>query len=515
VYPGTFAITAPERPAVIMGDGEVVTYGQLDARSNQFAHFLTSSGLKPGDVIAVFMENNSRYHEVCWGARRMGLYFVTISSHLTADEVAYILNDCAATVLVSSDAMAVAAELTPDRVPLLQHRLMIGTPQPGWESYDDAVTPFPATRITQEQEGDLLQYSSGTTGRPKGIKRPLSHSPISSSVDGAMPFLGAIGFGEADVYLSPAPLYHTAPIFWSSAVHRIGGTVVVMEKFDAAKALQLIEKYRVTHSLFVPTMFVRMLKLPEAVRLAADVSSLRTVIHAAAPCPVEIKRQMIEWWGPLISEFYSSSEGAGATFITAEDWLQHPGSVGRPMLGKPHIVGEDGQELPASQIGQIWFDGGPKFEYHNDPGKTAEAVNDRGWASVGDVGYLDDDGYLFLTDRKAFMIISGGVNIYPQEAENVLITHPKVFDVAVIGVPDPDFGEQVKAVVQPVDPRDAGPVLEQELLAFCREQLATYKCPRSVDFDEALPRSDTGKLFKNQVKARYWPASPPASVSAR
>ncbi len=508
MYPGTFGLTAPDRPAVIMGQGEVVTYRQLDERSNQFAHFLLAAGFGPGDVIAVFMENNARYHEVCWGARRIGLYFVTISSHLTADEVCYILNDSAAQVLVSSAALAsVAGKLTPEVAPHVRHRLMIGEVSPGWQSYDEVVGTNPTSRVAHEEEGDLLQYSSGTTGRPKGIKRPLSHAAISADADGAVPFLRAIGFGEGDVYLSPAPLYHTAPIFWSSAVHRLGGTVVVMEKFDAARALELIAEYRVTHSLFVPTMFVRMLKLPAEVRASADVSSLRTVIHAAAPCPVEIKRQMIDWWGPLISEFYSSSEGAGATFITAPDWLEHPGSVGRAMLGTPHIVDENGQEVPPLTTGQIWFDGGVQFEYHNDPDKTAEAINGRGWASVGDVGYLDEDGYLYLTDRRAFMIISGGVNIYPQEAENVLITHPKVFDVAVLGIPDPDFGEQVKAVVQPVNWQDAGPQLERELLDFCRAQLAGYKCPRSVDFDPELPRSDTGKLFKNRLKDRYWPAS--------
>jgi long-chain acyl-CoA synthetase len=506
LYPGTFALSAPQRPAVITGGGEVVTYRQLDARSTQFARFLLAAGLQHGDVIAVFMENNARYHEVCWGARRIGLYFVTVSSHLTADEIAYILADSGARVLVSSATVgAVAGQLTPGQTPSVQHRLMIGEPLPGWQSYDDVVGTYPTERVADEVEGDLLQYSSGTTGRPKGIKRPLSLAPMSAAADGAVPFLQAIGFGEGDVYLSPAPLYHTAPLFWSSAVHRLGGTVVVMEKFDAARALELIARHRVTHSLFVPTMFVRMLKLDERVRRDADVSSLRTVIHAAAPCPVEIKRQMIEWWGPLISEFYSSSEGAGATFITAEDWLQHPGSVGRPVLGTPHILDDEGREVPPLVTGQIWFDGGPQFEYHNDPAKTAEAVNERGWASVGDVGYLDEDGYLFLTDRKAFMIISGGVNIYPQEAENALVTHPYVLDVAVFGIPDPDFGEQVKAVVQPVDWDLAGPSLEQELLAYCRGKLAAYKCPKSIDFERELPRSDTGKLFKNGLKARYWP----------
>jgi fatty-acyl-CoA synthase len=287
------------------------------------------------------------------------------------------------------------------------------------------------------------------------------------------------------------------------AVHRLGGTAVVMEKFDPALALELIAKHGITHSLFVPTMFVRMLKLPDEQRLSYDVSSLQQVIHAAAPCPVDIKRRMIEWWGPIVAEFYSSSEAAGATFISAVDWLAHPGSVGRPMLGTPYVLDEDGNELPAGEIGQIWFESPIPLNYHNDPEKTAQAVDDEGRKTVGDIGYVDADGFMYLTDRKSFMIISGGVNIYPQEAENLLVEHPKVMDAAVFGIPNPDFGEEVKAVVQPLDWADAGPALEQELMAHLRGKLASYKCPRSISFERELPRSDTGKLFKKPLQQKY------------
>jgi long-chain acyl-CoA synthetase len=514
VYPATFAKTSPDRAAVIMGgSGEVVTYAQLDERSNQLAHLLRERGLRPASVLAVCMENNSTYHVVQWAARRSGLYLVPINHHLTADEVAYIVNDSGSDALITSAATAALAEqLTAEVIPAVGTRLILDAEVAGWDDLRTATAEQPVSPIADEMEGDLLQYSSGTTGRPKGIKRPFTERPISLEADATTAFLRAINFTEGDIFLSPAPLYHTAPIVWSSGVHRMGGTSVVMERFDPVKALELIQHYRVTHSLMVPTMFVRMLKLPEGERRGFDVTSLQTVVHAAAPCPVEIKRQMIEWWGPLISEFYSSSEVAGATFITAPDWLQHPGSVGKPMIGTPHILGDDGTELATGEIGQIWFSGGMPFEYHNDPDKTKQAWDDHGWATVGDIGYVDGDGYLFLTDRKSFMIISGGVNIYPQEAENVLIEHPKVLDAAVFGVPNAEMGEEVKAVVQPRDWADAGPELAEELTAYCRSKLASYKCPRSIDFRAELPRSDTGKLYKRGLQQEYreYAAAPPA-----
>jgi long-chain acyl-CoA synthetase len=503
VYPGTYARTAPDRPAVIMGgSGEVVTYREFDERSNRFAHTLRAMGLRRGDVVAVLMDNNARYHEVAWAARRSGLYLAVLNYHLTADEVAYIVEDCGARVLVASaEQREVAATLRAER------RLAVNGPIEGFESYEALVGDQPTTALPDEEEGEILQYSSGTTGRPKGIRKELTGAPISADTDQTVTFLRALGISCEHVYLSPAPLYHSAPIYWTMAVHRLGGTAVVMEHFDPEALLALVERYRVTHAQLVPTMFVRLLRLPTEVRVKYDLSSLQSVVHAAAPCPVPVKRQMIEWWGPIVNEFYSSSEGAGGTFITAPVWLAHPGSVGRPILGALHILDDDGHELPPGQAGQIWAEGARPYRYLNDDAKTAANRNEHGWRTVGDIGHLDDEGYLYLTDRKAYVIISGGVNIYPQEAENVLLSHPRVMDAAVLGVPNDEYGEEVKAVVQPVDWADAGPDFERELIAFCRRQLAGYKCPRSVDFDPALPRLDNGKLYKRALRERYWPAA--------
>ncbi len=365
---------------------------------------------------------------------------------------------------------------------------------------------YPPDPIADEREGGALLYSSGTTGKPKGIVRPLSLAPMGESLDPLTAFFDWCGFVDGSVYLCPAPLYHAAPIAWSMAIQRRGGTVVLMERFDAEQALALIERYGVTCGQFVPTMFVRMLKLPKETRESYDMSSLRSVVHAAAPCPVDVKQQMMEWWGPIIYEYYSSTEGAGASLVEPEEWLAHPGTVGKPVAGAVHVLDDDGDELPIGEAGTLWFEGPLGFEYRNDPAKTAEAVNALGYKTVGDMGYVDEEGYLYLTDRKAHMIISGGVNIYPQETENVLVAHPKVFDVAVFGVPDDDLGEQVKAVVQPADWSDAGPALATELVEYCRANIAHYKCPRTVDFERELPRLDTGKLYKGKLRARYWPS---------
>jgi long-chain acyl-CoA synthetase len=505
VHPGYWSQHAPTRPAVILGtDGSVVTYQQLDERSNQLAHYLRRIGLRSGDVVAALLPNDEHFHVVAWAVRRSGMYLTPVNTHLTIDEIAYIVADSGARVLIASAALADLAEgLDAATLPRLEERLLIGDGLPGWTAYDDVVAPEPTTALPDEAEGAILQYSSGTTGQPKGVARPIDGGPMRLQADPTVPFLQAIGFGEGDVYLSPAPLYHSAPAFWTMAVQRLGGTVVVMERFDPEQFLALIERHRVTHTQVVPTMLVRLLKLPAEQRLRYDTSSLRSVVHAAAPCPVPIKHQVIEWLGPIISEFWSSTEGAGATFVTAPEWLEHPGTVGRPMMGKLHIADDDGRELAPGEPGQIWCEGGAAFEYLNDPDKTAGTCNEQGWRTVGDVGYLDEDGYLFLTDRKAYMIISGGVNIYPQEAESVLVTHPRVLDAAVFGIPDEEMGEQVKAVVQPLDWSDAGEELEAELIAYCRQHLAGYKCPRSIDFRRELPRSDTGKLYKRRLVEEY------------
>lgn len=509
MYPGTFAQTAPDRPAVIMGSsGEVVSYRQLDERSTRFAHALDAMGLRRGDVVALLMENSARYLELAWAVRRSGLYLTVLNHHLNAAELAYIVNDCGARVLVASATLAgTAAGLDVEQAPALENRLAIGGEIPGFASFEDAVEGMPTTPRTDE-EGQVLPYSSGTTGRPKGIRRELPEGePFSDGNDQTVAFLRALGFNEGDVYLNPAPLYHAAPIYWTMAVHRLGGTVVIMERFDPETMLALIDRHRITHAQLVPTMFIRALRLPEETRARYDHSSLKRVVHAAAPCPVPVKHQMIEWWGPIIDEFYSSSEGSGGTYITSPEWLEHPGSVGRAFLGTTHIVDDDGHVLPPGETGQIWAEGATPFRYLNDEEKTASQVDARGWTTVGDIGYLDEDGYLYLTDRKAYTIISGGVNIYPQEAENVLAVHPRVMDVAVFGVPHPELGEEVKAVVQPVDWEDVGPDFEGELIEFCRQELAAYKCPRSVDFDAELPRQENGKLYKRALRDRYWPAS--------
>jgi long-chain acyl-CoA synthetase len=505
MHPSVHARSTPEKPAYIMADtGEVTTYGELERASNRLAQLFRARGLKARDHIALLMENQKRFYEVCWAAQRAGLYFTAISTRLTAPEAAYIINDCGARLLIASRAMAgVASDVLGD-VPAVATRLMTDGAVAGFEDYEDAVARMPDTPIADETSGADMLYSSGTTGRPKGVKLPLTGDPIDFVSPMGQAARQLYGFGPDSIYLSPAPLYHAAPLRFNMWVMRVGGTCVIMEHFDAEEFLRLVERHRVTHSQLVPTMFVRMLKLPEETRTRYDLSSLEVAIHAAAPCPVEVKRKMIEWWGPILLEYYAGTEGNGFTFINSHDWLAHPGSVGRALVARLHIVGDDGEELPPGEPGTVYFSGGPEFSYHNDPEKTAQTRNDRGWSTLGDVGYVDEEGYLYLTDRKAFMIISGGVNIYPQEVENLLIGHPKVADVAVFGVPNEEFGEEVKAVVQPMDWADAGPALEAELIGYCRQHLAHLKCPKSVDFERELPRHPTGKLYKRLLRDRYW-----------
>ncbi|WP_319436055.1 fatty-acid--CoA ligase FadD4 [Mycobacterium sp. RTGN5] len=498
------AEATPDKPAVILyPSGKTVTFAQMEARANQLAHLFRQAGLREGDAVAILIENNEHFHTVMWAARRSGLYYVPINTHLTAAEAAYIIDNSEAKAVVGSAALKdTLAELAAE-LPKLPPLLIITDGQlDGWLSYPECVADQPVTPIDDEIEGDLLQYSSGTTGRPKGIKRELSHLPP-TEVPGMM--AGLIGFWMTPdaVYISPAPLYHTAPSVWSMQTLSAGITTVVLEKFDAQGCLEAIQSHKVTHGQFVPVMFTRMLKLPPAVRNSYDLSSLQRIMHAAAPCPVEIKKQMIDWWGPIVDEYYASSEAIGSTLIFAEDWLTHPGSVGKPMMGALHILDEDGNELPAGQAGEIYFEGGFDFEYLNDAEKTAKSRDGHGWKTVGDIGYLDEEGYLYLTDRRHHMIISGGVNIYPQEAENMLVTHPKVMDAAVFGVPDEEMGQSVKGVVQLVDTAEASEDLAAELSAWLRERLSHYKCPRSISFEEQLPRTDTGKLYKQELIVKY------------
>jgi acyl-CoA synthetase (AMP-forming)/AMP-acid ligase II len=511
-YPGIHAATRPDDPAVVMaGTGATLTYRELDERSNRLAQLFRSHGLRPGDHVALFMENQIRFMEVVWAALRSGLYVTAVNSFLTTDEVTYILDDCDAELVISSRARSeVAAAIDPAATPSVRRWLMTdGVPSgdagPGWEPYEDAVAGFPSTPIADETPGVQMLYSSGTTGRPKGVKRPLPTLAIDELEPRVAKFFTThYRYGPDMVYLSPAPMYHAAPLAFSLAVHRIGGTLVIMERFDATGCLAAIEQYAATHSQFVPTMFIRLLKLDEARRHEHDLSSLEVAIHAAAPCPVAVKKQMIEWWGPIVFEYYAGSEGNGSTFITSEEWLEHPGSVGRPRAGEVHVCDEEGNDLPPGQIGTIYFSGGGEYEYYKDPAKTAAAALPGGRTTLGDVGYLDDDGFLYLTDRKAHMIISGGVNIYPQEIEDTLIGHPKVADVAVFGIPDPEMGEQVKAAVQVADGVPADAALAAELIAYTRDRIAHFKCPRSIDFEDELPRLPTGKLYKRLLRDRYW-----------
>jgi long-chain acyl-CoA synthetase len=503
-HPSFHAKTHPEKIAYQMaGSGESLTYGQLEARSNQGAHLFRSLGLRTGDCVAIFMENTVQYLSLCWAAQRSGLYFTCISSRLTAGEIEYIVKDSGARVLITSAYLAKTAGEVASLIPGVK-LYMVGDAAPPFESIEAALDAQPTTPIADEAAGSDLLYSSGTTGRPKGVKVALTGLPLTEPNSLLTLTQVLFGFNPDMIYLSPAPLYHAAPLRYCMAVNRFGGTVIVMEHFDPEQALALIEKHKVTHAQWVPTMFVRMLKMDESIRAKYDVSSLKAAIHAAAPCPVDVKRRMIEWWGPVIHEYYAGTEGNGFVYTNSEDWLKHPGTVGRAMLGELHIVGEDGEDVPVGEEGVVYFANGPAFEYHNAPEKTAESKNAKGWSTLGDVGKVDAEGFLYLTDRKAFMIISGGVNIYPQEAENVLIGHPKVADVAVIGVPNEDFGEEVKAVVQPADWADANDETAAELLAYAKQHLSAIKCPRTIDFMKELPRHPTGKLYKRLIRDAYW-----------
>lgn len=505
LHPTTFAKTTPDKIAYCMArSGATLTYRELEEASNRGAHLFRALGLKAGDHIALMLENSLRFLEICWAAQRSGLYYTAISTHLTAAEIAYIIKDCGAKVFITS--IAVADHAPP--ADILREggvKLFIsGGARAGFQSWEDAVASQPITPIADEIGGYDMLYSSGTTGRPKGVKPRYPLEPLGDYAPNIRVLVRDMcGIDETSTYLSPAPLYHAAPLRFNMAVAALGGTSVIMEKFDPEEFLRLVEQYKVTNTQLVPTMFVRMLKLPAEVRGKYDLSSLRTAIHAAAPCAIDIKRQMIDWWGPVLLEYYGGTEGNGITFVTSRDWLAHPGTVGRPVIGETRIVGEDDTQQPPGEIGTVYFANGPQFSYHNDPGKTQGAYNAQGWSTLGDVGYVDQEGYLYLTDRKAYMIISGGVNVYPQETENTLIGHPAVIDVAVFGIPNEDMGEEVKAVVQLAEGYQPSLALEAELIAYCRQTLSSIKCPKTVDFDKELPRTPTGKLLKRLLRDRY------------
>ncbi|BDB42634.1 MULTISPECIES: acyl-CoA synthetase [Mycobacterium] len=492
----------PQAPALIV-EGAAITFGDLYARSQRVAAMLHDAGLRPGDGVALILPNRPEFFEITWGCQLSGLYYTAVNTHFTPEEVAYVIEDSdAKAVFVDASMTALAAHVASAN-PRAGTRIALGRGLPEWQSYQRAMAA--AGQAPAHCDGSEMLYSSGTTGRPKAVRRPL---PVDGNGSWAqavleMALTHKYGMTPSSVYLSPAPLYHAAGVNYTMAVNRVGAASIVMPKFDAEEVLRLIETHRVTHAQFVPTMFVRLLKLPAAVRDAYDVSSLRCVIHAAAPCPVDVKHRMMAGFGPIIHEYYGGTEGFAGTTIGPDEWLAHPGSVGIPMT-PVHVVGEDGNELPVGESGELYFEGGPEFQYFKDPAKTASVSNERGWRTLGDVGRVDEDGYLYLTDRSTFTIVSGGVNIYPQEAENLLVMHPKLVDAAVFGVPNDEYGEEVKAVVQPAAGITPGPELEAELIAYCRSHLAAYKCPRTIEFDPQLPRDPNGKLYKRRIRERYW-----------
>jgi len=506
-HPTPYAARFPDKPAVVVADtGAVLTYRELDDQSKQLAQAWHAAGLRPGDHVASIVGNHVRNLVGYWAAMRSGLYFTPINTYLRHDEAAFVVENCQASALIVE---ARFADLAAGLIHLpMALRLSLDGPIDGHQDYDDVMARYPAEPLTDEPLGKVMAYSSGSTGRPKGIKRPLTGASIQDGDTAGLDYARrAYAVGEDTVCLSPAPLYHAAPLSFAAAVIGSGGTFIIMERFDPERFLAAVAQYRVTHALVVPTMFVRLLRLPADVRAAADVGSLRFAMHGASPCPVPVKRAMIDWWGPVITEYYAGSEDNGSTVISSAEWLEHPGSVGQAFGDSViHICDAMGVEQPAGTDGIVYFESPSSrpFEYHGEGGKTSATRHPvhPAWTTLGDVGHLDDDGYLYLTDRTDYMIISGGVNISPQEIENVMIEHPDVLDVAVIGVPNEEFGEEVKAVVQPAEAARVDD-LPERLRTFVHERLARHKVPRTVDLVDALPRSPAGKLYKRQLREKY------------
>ena len=491
-----------------MGDrGAAITYAELDERSNKGAQALRALGVEAGDHIAFLLENRLEFMEICWAAQRAGVIFTPISRYLKPEEAAYIVTDCGAKVFITSDRYVETGAQIRAIVGEGLRCLMVGEAAEGFDDWGALLETMPNQRLADESAGATMLYSSGTTGRPKGILKQNQNKAIDSLSPVFRKLLGELAAMDGEsIYLSPAPLYHSAPLGAAMMAAGLGATTILMERFEEESFLKEIEERRVTHTQVVPTMFVRLLKMPVEIRERYDSSSLVSALHVAAPCPVDIKRRMIDWWGPILLEYYAGTEGNGVTAANTEEWLKHPGSVGRALFGSIRILDDEGAERPQGEVGNVYFDTGLVFSYHNDPDKTAQAYSKQGWSTLGDIGWLDEDGFLYLTDRRAYTIISGGVNVYPQETEDLLVTHPAVTDVAVFGVPNEELGEEVKAVVQPADFQSAGPELEAELIAFCRSKLSAIKTPKSIDFRAELPRTATGKLIKRHLKAEYWPS---------
>ena len=505
MYPAVHAQVAPDRPAVIMSPGGArVTYAELDERSARLAAVFHGAGARRGDTVVLALQNDVRWAEVVWACLRSGLYIAPLNWHLTAAELTPLMEDAAPRAVVTSAGLyaTMREAVQAARLPVAPLWLVAeadevwgGSRPAGVLDHDLAVAGTPRDPGLMETLGGRLLFSSGTTGRPKPFRvDPIDVHPAEARMRlGSL--LAKLGFTSGDVtYLATGPSYHAGPFAFLQAVHQLGGTAVMMSRFDAEGALAAIARHRVTHSQWVPTMFIRMLRLPEEIRRPHDLSSHRVAVHAAAPCPVEVKRAMLDWWGPIIHEYYGASEGFGSTAIGPDEWLEHPGSVGRAVDGELFIADVEGRELPSGEVGVVWF-------------RRSGAAG-----TAGDLGHVDPDGYLHLTGRASQVIISGGVNIHPREIEDLLALHPAVADVAVVGVPHDEFGEQVKAIVEPTEDAHPGPDLERELVRYCRARLAHHKCPRSVDFVDQLPRSEAGKLLVAELRARYWPAAQSAGT---
>ncbi len=508
-----WAVQSPHRPALtFVESGQVISFGDLHRAAARLAQWLAQQGLVAGDTVALLLENQPRLIELALAARWAGLYYTTINTHLTAREAAHILSDSGAKLLFASNATRSLADTLMADPSLIGIKgyTVDGTDRADVAALDVAkadISDAAPIALSTRPVGRDLMYSSGTTGLPKGIKKALLPATQRDQPDREVhAWQQTFGFDARSVYLSTAPLYHAAPLRYVLRTLDVGGHCIVMANFEPESTLAAIERFGVTHSQWVPTMFVRLLRLPDAVRKRYNLSSMRMAVHAAAPCPVPVKQAMLDWWGDVIFEFYAGTEGLGATSITPQEWRAHPGSVGRSMLGTVHIADSTGAALPLGEIGQVFFEGGPKFEYHNDPEKTLAAYNSQGWASYGDLGYLDAEGYLYLADRRADLIVSGGINLYPQEIENALLLHPAVADAAVIGIPDDELGEKALAIVS-LRTGAAGLLANAETAALLREFLAAnlsrQKWPRSIVFESDLPRTEAGKLLRRLLKEQY------------
>ncbi len=496
---------SPDQWALVEPDGKKLRAGELLGEANRLVHGLRALGLHRGDCIATCLPNGAAMIEAYLAAAQAGWYLTPINHHLTAGEIAYIVRDCEAKAFIGAERCAAAcAAAAQAELPELACYAVGDVP--GFRPFAALKDGQPIAMPAERAAGQVMNYTSGTTGRPKGVRRALvPYDPDTVCSMFAM-FLGMFGIQPhaANVHLCGSPLYHTAVLVFAASSLHYGHTVVLMDKWTPELCLESIQRYRVTTSHMVPTQFHRLLALPEAVRARYDVASLRHMVHAAAPCPVDVKHRMLEWWGPVIYEYYAASEGGG-TLVTPEEWLQYPGTVGRAWpTSEIRILDDAGRPVAPGTPGTVYMAlGAADFTYHKDDAKTAANRRD-GFFTVGDVGYLNQDGYLFLCDRKIDMIISGGVNIYPSEVEAELLKHPKVADAAVFGIPHEDWGEEVKAVIEPAPGVAPGPVLGDEIAAYCAANMAKYKCPRSIDFVESMPRDPNGKLYKRKLRDPYW-----------